>query len=182
MMHDHRFMSDPSRVLCSLSHIVSLSSPYRGSGELVEVMATSDNVVRAGLTPKLRDVDVLCDMLTYRTGAPEVLHPSPGGLTYYRPPFDEFQIAVACTDSPGQEVRVPGNGGGALVLVQKGGGEMRVVGLGPEEAAVAKEGGMEGVEEWVKVMRGDVLYVAAGGGSRSGVVMGKKGWWRTWRR
>ena len=28
-------------------------------------MATSDNVVRAGLTPKLRDTEVLCKSLTY---------------------------------------------------------------------------------------------------------------------
>ncbi len=35
------------------------------SGELVEAMATSDNVVRAGLTPKLRDTEVLCSSLTY---------------------------------------------------------------------------------------------------------------------
>ena len=35
------------------------------SGELVECMATSDNVVRAGLTPKLRDTEVLCSSLTY---------------------------------------------------------------------------------------------------------------------
>ena len=35
------------------------------SGELVECMATSDNVIRAGLTPKLRDTAVLCSSLTY---------------------------------------------------------------------------------------------------------------------
>ena len=35
------------------------------AGELVEVMATSDNVLRAGLTPKLRDTEVLCSSLTY---------------------------------------------------------------------------------------------------------------------
>lgn len=34
-------------------------------GEIVECMAASDNVVRAGLTPKARDVQVLVDMLTY---------------------------------------------------------------------------------------------------------------------
>ena len=28
-------------------------------------MACSDNVVRAGLTPKFKDVATLCDMLTY---------------------------------------------------------------------------------------------------------------------
>ncbi|KAH9306649.1 hypothetical protein KI387_011053, partial [Taxus chinensis] len=35
-------------------------------GECVECMATSDNVVRAGLTPKYRDVETLCSMLTYK--------------------------------------------------------------------------------------------------------------------
>lgn len=35
------------------------------SGECVECMACSDNVVRAGLTPKFRDVDTLIKMLNY---------------------------------------------------------------------------------------------------------------------
>lgn len=35
-------------------------------GECIECMATSDNVVRAGLTPKDRDVHILCSMLTYK--------------------------------------------------------------------------------------------------------------------
>ncbi|KAG5003786.1 hypothetical protein JHK86_027925 [Glycine max] len=35
-------------------------------GECIECMATSDNVVRAGLTPKHRDVQSLCSMLTYK--------------------------------------------------------------------------------------------------------------------
>ena len=36
------------------------------SGDCVECMAPSDNVIRSGLTPKFKDVGVLCDMLTYR--------------------------------------------------------------------------------------------------------------------
>ena len=36
------------------------------SGDCIECMATSDNVVRAGLTPKQRDVKTLCEMLTYK--------------------------------------------------------------------------------------------------------------------
>lgn len=36
------------------------------SGECIECMATSDNVVRAGFTNKLRDVPTLCSMLTYK--------------------------------------------------------------------------------------------------------------------
>lgn len=35
-------------------------------GECVECMATSDNVVRAGLTPKSLDVQTLCSMLSYK--------------------------------------------------------------------------------------------------------------------
>lgn len=35
-------------------------------GDCVECMALSDNVVRAGLTPKFKDVDTLCAMLSYR--------------------------------------------------------------------------------------------------------------------
>lgn len=35
-------------------------------GECIECMATSDNVVRAGLTPKHMDVNTLCSMLTYK--------------------------------------------------------------------------------------------------------------------
>lgn len=35
------------------------------TGECVECMAASDNVVRAGLTPKYMDVKILCSMLTY---------------------------------------------------------------------------------------------------------------------
>ncbi len=65
------------------------------AGDCVECMACSDNVVRAGLTPKLKDVDTLCAMLTYRAGAPEVLrgerldaHDSV--RVVYAPPIKDF--------------------------------------------------------------------------------------------
>jgi len=35
-------------------------------GECLEVMATSDNVVRAGLTSKPLDIQTLCSMLSYK--------------------------------------------------------------------------------------------------------------------
>jgi mannose-6-phosphate isomerase len=38
------------------------------AGEIIECMACSDNVVRAGLTPKFKDVDNLVDMLSYSMG------------------------------------------------------------------------------------------------------------------
>jgi mannose-6-phosphate isomerase len=43
------------------------------SGDCVECMACSDNVVRAGLTPKFKDKVTLVDMLTYTSGPVDVL-------------------------------------------------------------------------------------------------------------
>ena len=40
------------------------------SGDCIECMALSDNVVRAGLTPKFKDVDTLCGMLNYKFEPP----------------------------------------------------------------------------------------------------------------
>lgn len=37
-------------------------------GDCLECMACSDNVVRAGLTPKFKDIDTLCSMLDYQAG------------------------------------------------------------------------------------------------------------------
>ena len=61
-------------------------------GDCVEAMACSDNVVRAGLTPKFKDVDVLCDMLSYTMQRPWVYAPDPSGHTLYAPPVPEFQL------------------------------------------------------------------------------------------
>lgn len=69
------------------------------SGSCIECMATSDNVVRAGLTPKHRDVSVLCSMLTYNSfnGLEELLtiprkiigRPS---AHLYKSPVPEFSV------------------------------------------------------------------------------------------
>jgi mannose-6-phosphate isomerase len=73
------------------------------SGDAVECMACSDNVVRAGLTSKPRDVDTLCEMLTYRCYDPQQLLVEPrihGQTTEYSPPCDEFVVARIDLPSP----------------------------------------------------------------------------------
>ncbi|XP_047097688.1 mannose-6-phosphate isomerase [Schistocerca piceifrons] len=67
------------------------------SGDCVECMACSDNVVRAGLTPKYKDVDTLCNMLNYK-GAPagDKLFKPIGEDLYtqvYKPPVPDFAVA-----------------------------------------------------------------------------------------
>lgn len=51
----------------------------------------ADNVIRAGLTPKMRDVEALCSSLTYGQGLPALLEGAKAAcsrhLAVYRPPF-----------------------------------------------------------------------------------------------
>lgn len=99
------------------------------SGDCIECMATSDNVVRAGLTPKQRDVETLCDMLTYKQGCPEILKgftvDRTGGCTKrYRPPFEEFEVDH-CDLSKGSSTTFPSVAGPSLFLVTKGTGVIR---------------------------------------------------------
>jgi len=74
------------------------------SGDCVEITACSDNVVRAGLTPKFRDVTTLCDMLTYTSGPPAIFESRPiyhhtsnnGDISCdtFSPPVSDFQVDV----------------------------------------------------------------------------------------
>jgi len=62
-------------------------------------MACSDNVVRAGLTPKFKDVTTLCDVLDYRCRPAtdnifrSESHPLDSCVTLYNPPVPEFTVA-----------------------------------------------------------------------------------------
>ncbi|XP_065854505.1 mannose-6-phosphate isomerase 1-like [Euphorbia lathyris] len=94
-------------------------------GECIECMATSDNVVRAGLTPKFRDIQTLCSMLTYKQGMPEILKGFPLNpyVTRYLPPFDEFEVDSCIL--PGKASAVfPAIPGPSIFVVIAGDGEM----------------------------------------------------------
>jgi mannose-6-phosphate isomerase len=60
------------------------------SGAGVEVMASSDNVLRGGLTTKHVDLAALIEVLDFRDGRVPILHPvlGPGGLRYPVPVAD----------------------------------------------------------------------------------------------
>jgi mannose-6-phosphate isomerase len=128
------------------------------SGQLVECMAESDNVVRAGLTPKFRDVATLCASLTYEAGAPEVLagERAHDHAEVYRPPFDEFEVGRVCVPAGESGVSVPANPGPLLLLVTGGRGGVRAEGGVLPAAADAR---LEGEAE---LRRGSVLFVPAG--------------------
>lgn len=64
------------------------------AAEILECMASSDNVVRAGLTPKFCDVDTLLSMLTYRTGRHEIVHLTPEANPFYEVPVSDFALRL----------------------------------------------------------------------------------------
>jgi mannose-6-phosphate isomerase len=63
-------------------------------GEILECMASSDNVVRAGLTKKSIDIDTLLSMLHYRTDAPNRVQAEPlsHGIQRYPIPVSDFEL------------------------------------------------------------------------------------------
>ncbi len=68
------------------------------SGDVIECMANSDNVVRGGLTEKYRDVDTLCSMLAYRGARPHYVSKEPWAEgeppSWYKTSAEEFSVEV----------------------------------------------------------------------------------------
>jgi len=97
------------------------------AGEIIECMACSDNVVRAGLTPKFKDVKNLVDMLTYSMGGPSI---DAGGpcmedprITRYTPPVPEFEVMMVLV-GPGETIVLKNPGVPAIMIVLEGAGKL----------------------------------------------------------
>jgi mannose-6-phosphate isomerase len=61
-------------------------------GQNVEIMANSDNVLRAGLTDKHVDVPELMKHVVFRETIPKIIDPSAGNSTAYDSPAEEFGL------------------------------------------------------------------------------------------
>lgn len=99
-------------------------------GDIVECMAASDNVVRAGLTPKERDTKTLVDMLTYSSGPAErqLWKPQPfvkgnAASLLYDPPIEEFSVVRTTLPAGASEThrRIEGP---SILIVTKGSGKL----------------------------------------------------------
>lgn len=84
-----------------------LHAYLRGAG--VEILANSDNVLRAGLTGKRIDLDELCRVVDPAVGVP-ILRPEPDahGVRSYAAPVPEFRLYRL--DRQGGVVTLPGYG------------------------------------------------------------------------
>jgi mannose-6-phosphate isomerase len=99
-----------------------LHAYLHGAG--VELLANSDNVVRAGLTAKHVDVPELLKLTDPAVDVP-VIEPRAlgGGVRVYDSPAPEFRLYRAEL-GPG-EVTLPGSGGARIVLCVDGAGTLR---------------------------------------------------------
>lgn len=112
------------------------------SGDIVECMAASDNVVRAGFTPKFKDVSTLVDMLTYNYAPIDeqkmvpVDYPyatlnrdgysSGSSIVLYDPPIEEFAVVMSTLKGKRAKATFDPLDGPSIVICTGGEGKISV--------------------------------------------------------
>ncbi|CAG8980251.1 hypothetical protein HYALB_00009834 [Hymenoscyphus albidus] len=112
------------------------------SGDIIECMAASDNVVRAGFTPKFKDVDTLVTMLTYNYAPIEeqkmepvdypyvtlnrVAYSSGSGAILYDPPIEEFSVVKTDLKKKGAKATFEPIAGPSIFICTTGSGKISV--------------------------------------------------------
>jgi len=116
------------------------------SGDIIECMASSDNVIRAGFTPKFQDVDTLTEILTYDHEPPEKQLLQPVDYPYvtlndkayssnsesllYDPPIEEFSVVRTVLKKSGAKATFEGLAGPSIIICTSGSG---TIGVGPKK-------------------------------------------------
>lgn len=123
------------------------------SGDIIECMASSDNVVRAGFTPKFKDVKTLTDMLTYSYSPIEEQKMTPteypyatlnltsytshSTITLYDPPIEEFSVIKTDLKTAGAKATFEPINGPSIIICTGGVGTLKI---GPAKTEEAREG------------------------------------------
>jgi mannose-6-phosphate isomerase len=119
------------------------------SGVAIEVMASSDNVLRAGLTQKHIDVDELTRVMTYE----ELEHPriegvdEQAGVTLWQPNVPDFSVRRVRLNGGAQSVELAAEY--PLVLICT-------------EGKIVAERRDDGLDEYANLARGQALYISSG--------------------
>ena len=112
------------------------------SGDIIECMASSDNVIRAGFTPKFKDVNTLTKILTYDHNPPrkQLLEPvaysraslndkarnSGSRCMLYDPPIEEFSVILTALNTQGASATFEAIDGPSIVICTDGQGTIAV--------------------------------------------------------
>ncbi|KAL8860361.1 MAG: hypothetical protein Q9178_003332 [Gyalolechia marmorata] len=112
------------------------------SGDIVECMASSDNVVRAGFTPKFQDIPTLTSMLTYSYApiSDQKMNPvdypyvtlnrtaysSSSSAILYDPPIEEFSVVKTELNGKGAKATFEPIDGPSVIICTAGSGSISV--------------------------------------------------------
>ena len=137
-----------------------LHSYLHGTG--VELLANSDNVVRAGLTPKHIDIPELLKLTDPAVEVP-VIEPRPlgEGVFRYDSPAPEFRLYRA--ELRVGEVALPGGGGPRVVLCTEGTARLRAVAGAALKIGRGESGFVSAADGEVTAAGPATLFVAASG-------------------
>ncbi|KAL8645272.1 MAG: hypothetical protein Q9210_006801 [Variospora velana] len=119
------------------------------SGDIIECMASSDNVVRAGFTPKFQDIPTLTSMLTYSYApiSEQKMNPvdypyvtlnrtaysSSSSAILYDPPIEEFSVVKTQLNDKGAKATFEAIDGPSIIICTAGSGK---IGVGPKNEQV----------------------------------------------
>lgn len=130
------------------------------SGVGVEIMAASDNVLRAGLSPKHIDVPELLRTVDYVAAPPIRIAPErtgPATRTYFAP-VDDFELSLTELTDAHTFVPLPGRGPRVLLTLR---GAMEVECGGGETAGQGTAGRARAIHT---LKQGEAIFVGAGEG------------------
>ncbi|KAL8802158.1 MAG: hypothetical protein Q9182_004024, partial [Xanthomendoza sp. 2 TL-2023] len=112
------------------------------SGDIIECMASSDNVVRAGFTPKFQDIPTLTSMLTYSYApiSEQKMNPvdypyvtlnrtaysSSSSAILYDPPIEEFSVVKTELNDKGAKATFEAIEGPSVIICTAGSGSISV--------------------------------------------------------
>ncbi|MFG2994870.1 mannose-6-phosphate isomerase, class I [Streptomyces sp. NPDC048257] len=105
----------------------------------VELLANSDNVLRAGLTPKHVDVPELLKIAKFEPGDPNLLRPEGDGEEVYETPIDEFRLSRFLL-APGGASRVLPHETPQILLCTAGSPQAGELALRPGESVFVPAG------------------------------------------
>lgn len=132
------------------------------SGDLVECMACSDNVIRAGLTPKFKDVETLLEVVDCSSALDGVRSPEldSDGFLSFGTPVREFHVRMLDKAASGAMIR-SGDGPGVVLCIGK---EIAVRGLVTGKTVRLSDGGAAFIpphsgDYQVEVMDAVLFYV-----------------------
>ncbi|MFI8393043.1 mannose-6-phosphate isomerase, class I [Streptomyces sp. NPDC085540] len=146
----HHFPGDPGVIAAMLLNHVRLQpgeAMFLGAGVPhayidglgVELLANSDNVLRAGLTPKHVDVPELLKIAKFEPGDPNLLRPEGDGEEVYETPIDEFRLSRFLL-APGGASRVLPHDTPQILLCTAGSPQAGELALAPGESVFVPAG------------------------------------------